>query len=64
MLDCLADDVIHDINQGGRQVGKEAFRKFLAEMNEFYDENLTDIQIMLNRNGDRAAAEFICNGIL
>ena len=31
-LALLADDVIHDINQGGREHGKKAFAAFLARM--------------------------------
>ena len=30
MLACLADDVVHDVNQGERRMGKERFRAFLA----------------------------------
>ena len=30
MLDCLTDDVAHDLNQGGREHGREAFRAFLT----------------------------------
>ena len=30
MLGCLSDDVIHDINQGGREIGKDKFRWFNA----------------------------------
>jgi steroid delta-isomerase-like uncharacterized protein len=36
MLDCLTDDVAHDLNQGGREHGREAFRAFLARMNRSY----------------------------
>jgi len=25
MADCLSDDVVHDVNQGGRRMGKQAF---------------------------------------
>jgi ketosteroid isomerase-like protein len=50
-LDLLHDDVIHDINQGGRQVGKDAFRDFMAHMNRSYRETLTDIVIMSNDDG-------------
>ncbi|MBV8573669.1 MAG: nuclear transport factor 2 family protein, partial [Acetobacteraceae bacterium] len=28
-LALLTDDVAHDISQGGRETGKEAFRRFL-----------------------------------
>lgn len=62
MLDCLADDVAHDINEGTRQVGKEAFRAFLAHMDRCYAERLEDIVIMANDEGTRAAAEFTVHG--
>ena len=41
-LALLTDDVAHDINQGGRQSGKAAFRDFLAHMDRCYRERLTD----------------------
>lgn len=63
MLSLLHDSVIHDTNQGTRSVGKEAFKKFLGEMNAFYDERLDDIHVMLDSSGLRAAAEFVCHGI-
>ena len=62
MLACLAEDVAHDINQGARQNGKEAFAAFLAHMDACYRENLTDLVLMANAEGTRAAAEFIVNG--
>ena len=61
-FDLLHDDVIHDINQGGRQVGKDAFRTFMAHMNRSYRETLTDIVIMSSEDGRRGAAEFVVNG--
>ena len=62
MLDCLSDDVIHDINQGGREIGKEKFRWFNARMSRHYDEDLGDIVIMVDESGTRAAAEFTVRG--
>lgn len=62
MLDCLTEDVAHDINQGGRQSGKAAFRDFLAHMDRCYRERLTDIVVMTSPDGDRAAAEFVVHG--
>lgn len=62
MLACLSDDVAHDINQGARQVGKAAFRAFLAHMDRCYREQLADIVIMANDDGTRAAAEFTVHG--
>ena len=32
ILACLTDDVAHDINQGDRESGKDAFRAFLGRM--------------------------------
>jgi steroid delta-isomerase-like uncharacterized protein len=61
-LDLLTDDVIHDVNQGGREIGKPAFRAFMNRMNRNYREQLADIVIMANEAGDRAAAEFVVLG--
>ncbi|BCI66511.1 MULTISPECIES: ketosteroid isomerase-related protein [Acetobacter] len=61
-LALLADDVIHDINQGGREIGKEAFRAFLGRMDRCYKETIADIAVMVNEDGTRAAAEFMVHG--
>lgn len=58
MLSCLAEDVAHDVNQGVRRSGKAAFRTFCRHMTRCYREQLTDIVIMANAEGTRAAAEF------
>ena len=62
MLALLAEDVAHDINQGGREIGKEKFRWFNAMMSRHYEETLGDIEIMVNGSGSRAAAEFTVRG--
>ena len=62
MLSLLTDDVAHDINQGGREVGKEAFRRFLAHMDRCYREELTDIVVTTSPDGTHAAAEFVVHG--
>ncbi|UUY00024.1 ketosteroid isomerase-related protein [Sphingomonas sp. J315] len=62
MLACLTEDVAHDINQGGRQSGKAAFRDFLKHMDRCYRERLTDIVVMTSQDGARAAAEFVVHG--
>jgi len=61
-LALLTDDVVHDINQGERQVGKQVFAKFMQHMNRCYKENLTDMVVMASEDGARASAEFIVNG--
>ena len=61
-LNLLTDDVIHDINQGQREQGKEAFRAFMGRMNKNYKEQLVDMVIMSSDDGKRAAAEFVVLG--
>ena len=61
-LSLLTDDVIHDINQGKREIGKESFSRFMGGMNTSYKEELVDMVIMANENGTRAAAEFVVLG--
>jgi len=58
----LTDDVAHDINQGIRETGKEAFREFIARMNRCYREQIVDIVIMSNADGTRAATEYTVLG--
>jgi steroid delta-isomerase-like uncharacterized protein len=62
MLALLADDVVHDINQGATQHGKPAFAAFLDRMALCYREELHDIVIMAGPDGARAAAEFRVEG--
>lgn len=61
-LSLLTDDVIHDINQSGREVGKPAFAKFMERMNRNYRETIVDLSITTNEAGDRAAVEFTVIG--
>lgn len=58
----LHEDVAHDINQGGREIGRDAFRRFNAMMSRHYRETLRDIEIMVSESGVRAAAEFTVDG--
>ena len=62
MLALLADDVVHDINQGGAEHGKPVFAAFLDRMARCYREELRDIVIMVGADGARAAAEFQVHG--
>lgn len=62
MLECLADDVAHDINEGGREVGKDAFAAFLERMERCYSERVEDLVILASADGHRAAAEFTVHG--
>lgn len=62
MLELLAEDVVHDLNQGRRESGREAFRAFLARMARCYLEVLTDIRILVSADGSHAAAEYVVSG--
>lgn len=62
MLALLTDDVSHDVNQGGREVGKDAFRAFLERMDGAYEEQLVDLVFLTNEDGTRGAAEFVVLG--
>ena len=59
----VTDDVIHDVNQGGeRRIGRERFAAFNARMAHNYRETLTDIVVLVDADGSRAAAEFNVSG--
>lgn len=62
MLALLADDVVHDINQGGSETGRDTFRAFLARMDRCYREQVEDLVVFANADGTRAAAEFYIQG--
>jgi steroid delta-isomerase-like uncharacterized protein len=62
MLALLAPDVAHDVNQGGREVGKPAFELFLARMNDAYREQLREITVFADGSGRRFSAEFVVDG--
>jgi len=62
MLGYLSDDVAHDLNQGERETGREAFAAFLARMDRCYAEQLHDIVVLASADGTRAAAEYVVHG--
>ncbi|MBV2360387.1 nuclear transport factor 2 family protein [Thalassococcus sp. CAU 1522] len=62
MLDCLADDVAHHVNEGQVRIGRDKFAAFCDHMSACYDETLTDMVIFATEDGTRAAAEYIVNG--
>jgi steroid delta-isomerase-like uncharacterized protein len=62
LLALLADDVVHDINQGGREVGKPAFAAFLTRMDRSYRERIADIVVCASADGARASAEYVVHG--
>jgi steroid delta-isomerase-like uncharacterized protein len=61
-LALLTDDVAHDVNQGDREVGKEAFRAFIQRMDRCYREQVIGLVVMTAPDGMSASAEFIIEG--
>ncbi len=62
MLSLLDENIVHDANEGGSESGKNAFRAFLARMNDHYAEQVEDLAIMTAPEASRAAAEFFIRG--
>lgn len=62
MLGLLTEDVVHGINQGGRETGRDAFARFMVGMDECYQERLADLVVLTEPTGTRAAAEFVVHG--
>lgn len=62
MMALLGEAVVHDINQGGSQIGREAFTSFMAHMDHCYREQVTDLVLMADEEGERVAAEFYILG--
>ncbi|MES2884789.1 MAG: ketosteroid isomerase-related protein [Pseudomonadota bacterium] len=61
-LSLLTDDVAHDINQSGRELGRDTFAAFMQRMNSSYREQIVDITVFASEDGSRAAAEFTVLG--
>ncbi len=62
LLALLSDDVVHEINEGGEEVGLDAFRAFLERMDRCYKEQVEQLIVFSNDNPNRAAAEFFIRG--
>lgn len=62
LLRLLADEVVHDINQGNSETGREAFQTFLQRMDRCYAEQVEDLVVMVAPDGQRASAEFFIRG--
>jgi steroid delta-isomerase-like uncharacterized protein len=61
-LGMLTEDVVHDVNQGLREHGREAFVAFMQRMNRSYREQIADLVVLAEPSGRRAAAEFTVLG--
>jgi steroid delta-isomerase-like uncharacterized protein len=63
MLDLLDEHVVHDLNQGRREVGRERFAAFLQRTAASYEEQLRNVIVMGDDSGSRAAAEYMIHGV-
>lgn len=61
-LALLTDDIAHDVNQGGRETGKDTFAAFLDRMDRCYREQIDDLVLWADESGTRGAAEFLVRG--
>ena len=61
-LSLLTEDVAHDINQSGRETGRNSFAAFMQRMNTSYREQIVNIAVFASDDGQRAAAEFTVLG--
>ncbi|MFQ6539297.1 ketosteroid isomerase-related protein [Aphanothece stagnina] len=63
LLATLHPNVIHDINEGGQEVGIDAVRAFKAHMDRCYREHISDLVLLTHPDHPtRVAAEFTCSG--
>lgn len=61
-LSMLTDDVLHEINHGEAQKGKDKFKAFMKVMDEHYSEQVENLVVFSDESGTRAAAEFNIRG--
>lgn len=62
MLDCLAPDIRHHVNEGGVRIGRDAFGAFCEHMARCYAEDISELVVMVTPDGRRAAAEYVVHG--
>lgn len=62
MIDLLAENVQHDLNEGETQKGKTAFTAFMKVMDAHYSERAVELEIFAGDHADRFAAEFFIEG--
>lgn len=62
LLALLHPDIVHEINEGGAEVGLAAFRAFLGRMDRSYQETVEDLVVFAGDRPGRYAAEFFIRG--
>jgi steroid delta-isomerase-like uncharacterized protein len=59
----LDTNIIHEINQGNKEIGINLFKKFLNRMNECYDEKISNIIIFNSDLQNLYAVQYTVSGI-
>src|SRR4051812_41380941 len=62
MLALVADELVHERNQGDRVIGRDQFAEFLQRNDKAYREQLVDLVVMSEPGNVRFAAEFTVVG--
>lgn len=62
MLDLVADDIVHEPNQGAPRMGKSLFEAFVKKMEQAYDETLTNFTFYTEPTGGKVAVQFTVRG--
>lgn len=62
LLELLAGDIVHEINEGNPETGHGEFRSFLDRMDRCYEEQVEDLVVFTSDHPGRAAAEFFIRG--
>lgn len=61
ILELLDEGVVHHINHGDTEIGRDTFARFFERMDRCYAEQVEELVVMATEDGERAAAEFyIC----
>lgn len=62
LLGLLAEDIVHEINEGTAETGIDPFRAFLDRMDRSYEEQVEQLIVFTGDQPNRAAAEFFIRG--
>lgn len=62
ILAMVTDDIVHEINQGSREQGKEALERYINNANGSLRQSVRDVVVMSTQQGRRAAAEYVVDG--
>lgn len=61
-LSLLDENVVHELNEGEKEIGKNRFKKFLDRMNASYDEKIENVIIYESDLTNLFAVQYIVHG--